>query len=98
MGWNLKHDFFFVIFVYNFVLNSNLSDNFLYLLTITFKLAKHKMAAKMQIIPLFSMISRTWNHNWWILQDLYYIYIFLVSLKRNNIYLTFKYNMFGGFF
>ena len=44
-GGNLKHDFFGGVFVYNFL--SNLSDNILYLVTFTYKLAKHKMSAKM---------------------------------------------------
>ena len=36
------------LFLHNMcVLNSNLSDNILYLVTFTFKLAKHKMATKM---------------------------------------------------
>ena len=57
LGWNLKHGsfapdfsvyFFIHLFLHNLcVLNSNLSDNILYLVTFTFKLAKHKMATKM---------------------------------------------------
>ena len=56
MGWNLKHDFsrnfcvqfFLHLFLHNLcVLHLNLSDNILYLVTFTFKLVKHQMAAKM---------------------------------------------------
>ena len=40
------------MFLHNLrVLNSNLSDNILYLVTFTFKLAKHKMAAEIQRYP-----------------------------------------------
>ena len=39
--------FFLHLFLHNLsVLNTNLSNNILYLVTFTFKLAKHKMAAK----------------------------------------------------
>ena len=38
----------YIFFLHNLcVLSSNLSDNFLYLVTFTFKLAKHKITAKM---------------------------------------------------
>ena len=44
--------FFIHLFLHNLgVLNLNLSYNILYLLTFTFKLAKHKMTAKMLIKP-----------------------------------------------
>ena len=39
---------FYPLFLHNLcVLNSNLSDNIQYLVTFTFKLAKHKIATKM---------------------------------------------------
>ena len=55
MGWNLKHNLglgilcsIIHLWLHNLsVTYSNLSDNILYLVTFTYKLEKHKMAAKM---------------------------------------------------
>ena len=58
-SWNLKYwalngilVYIFHLFLHNLgVLKSSLSNDILYLVTFTFKLAKHKMAVKMLITP-----------------------------------------------
>ena len=61
--WN-KELIFLHFFIHNLcVLNSNMLDNFLYLVIFTFELAKDKMATKMFSEPRFSMVSRTRQHN-----------------------------------
>ena len=69
------------------VLYSNLSDNILYLVTFTYKLAKHKMAPKMLKMKAQCMFFGRF------LIDIF----FLVSLGRNYLYLTFKSNIFAVF-
>ena len=70
------------------VLNSNLSVNILYLVTFTFKLAKHKMATKMLRKPrIFSSLSHMEAQ--FMFFATFLIDNFLcVSLKRKYIYLT----------
>ena len=72
------------------MLNSNLSDNILYLMTFTFILAKHKKATKMLRKPhIFYSLSHIKAHIMvsarFLIDD-----FFLVSLERNYLYLTFK--------
>ena len=47
-NWIFVYNFFIHLFLHNLcVLSSNLSDNILYFVTFTYKLAKQKIAAKM---------------------------------------------------
>ena len=94
LGLNLKHGISLSILVYiclrlfllNLcVLNSNLSDIILYLVTFTFILAKHKKGRQnVRKSPYFlwfiAHVSR----------DLHLIKQILVSLKRNDLHFTFK--------
>ena len=67
------------------MLNSNLLDNILYLVTFTFKLAKHKMATNMLREPrMFYSLSHIEA------QFFFYDIFLIVSFERNYLYLTFK--------
>ena len=95
-SWNLKHEILLEILVYTFfihlflhnlcVLNSNLSDNILYLAT--FKLAKHKMATKMfRKLRIFHSLSNIKAQ--FMVSAIFSIdNCFLGSLERNDLYLT----------
>ena len=82
---------FLCIFLYPLVvnlcvLNSNLSDNILYLVTFTYKLAKHKTQNGCQNVkkPLYFLCFFC----------KFFLYIsFLVYLERNNLYFTSKYKV-----
>ena len=80
-----------MLFLHNlYVLNSNLSDNILYLVTFTFILAKHKMATKMLRTPhIFYSLSHI-KAQFMVSARLLTDDFFLVSLKRNDLHLTFK--------
>ena len=69
-------------------MNVNLPDNVLYLVTLTFKLSEHKMANKMLRKPhIFNSLSQINAH--FVVSAIFLIVnIFLVSLERNNLYLT----------
>ena len=75
LGWNLKHGDFSIYFLIHLflhnvcVLNSNLSVNILYLVTFTFKLAKHKMATEMLRKPHISYSLSHMKAQFMFLQD-----------------------------
>ena len=72
------------------MLNVNLPDNVLYLETFTFKSANHKMATKVLRKPhIFYSLSQI-NVQFVVSLRFLIINFFIVSLERNDIYLTFK--------
>ena len=72
------------------MLNAILSVNVLYLETFTFKLAKHKMATKMLRKPhIFYSLSHI-NAQFMVSERFLIDNFFLVSLERNDLYLTFR--------
>ena len=72
------------------MLNVNLPDNVLYLETFTFKLAKHKIATKMLGKPnIFYSFSQI-NAQFMVYARFLIVNFFLVSLERNDPYLTFR--------
>ena len=90
LGWNLKHKNLLEILVFTFlsifvrnlwVLNSNMTDSILYLVSFPFKLTKHKMATEM-----FLIVWRTLKQ----VSKIILIELLFVSLERNYFYLTFK--------
>ena len=92
--WNFALDFsvYFCIhlFLHNLrMLNENLSDNVLYLETSTFKLAKYKIATKMLGKPHISYSLTHINAQFIFFARFLIDNFFLVSLDRNDLYLTF---------
>ena len=72
------------------MLNVNLPDNVLYLVTFTFKLAKHKMVTKMLRKPhMFYSLTQI-NAQFVVSARFLILNFVLVSLKRNDLYLTFR--------
>ena len=80
------------------MLNSNLSNNILYLVSFTFILAKHKMATKMlrkpHIVYILSHIKAQFMVSARFLIDDF----FPLSLERNDLYLTFKFKTSAVFY
>ena len=71
-------------------LNANLSDIILYLVTFTFKLAKHKMDTKMLRKPhIFYGLSHIKGQFMVSAIFLFHNFYFII-LERNDLYLTFK--------
>ena len=81
----------FVLFLHNLcVLNMNLSDNVLYFRTFTFKLTKHKMATKiLRKTYIFYSLSHI-NAQYMVSARFLMGNLFLVSLEKNVLYLSFR--------
>ena len=80
------------------MLNVNLPDNVLYLETFTFKLAKHKMATKMLRKPhIFYSLSQI-NAQFVVSARFLIVNFIIVSLERNNLYLTFRFKTSAVFY
>ena len=72
------------------MLNSNLSDNILYLVTFTFKLAKHKINTKMFEKPhIFYSLSHI-KAQFMVSERFLIDNLLIVFWERNYLYLTFK--------
>ena len=80
------------------MLNVNLPDNVLYLETFTFKLAKHKMATKILRKPhIFDSLSQR-NAQFVVSARFLIVNFVLVSLERNDLYLTFRFKTSAVFY
>ena len=72
------------------MLNSNLSDNILYLVTFTFKLAKHKINTKMFGKPhIFYSLSHI-KAQFMVSERFLIDNLLIVFWERHDLYLTFK--------
>ena len=79
-------------------MNVNLPDNVLYLETFNFKLAKHKMATKMLRKPHICYSLSQINAQFVVSERFVIVNFFLVSLERNDLYLTFRSKTFAVFY
>ena len=71
------------------MLNANLSDNVLYLETLSFKLAKHKMTTKILRKPHIFYSLLYINAQFMVSARFLIHDFFLVCLERNDLHLTF---------
>ena len=79
------------LFLHNWcVLNSNLSDKIIYLVSFTFKKAKQKMATK---TTFFLYLCYKLLHDFWFLRDFEFISLSLMFFDQNDLYLTFKFKI-----
>ena len=83
--------FFTRLFLHNWcVLNLNLSDKIIYLMSFIFKSAKQKMAAK---TTSFLYFCYKFLHDFWFLYDFALINLCLMFFNQNDFYLTIKFKM-----